>query len=707
MSSRPFGQGSIVAGRYRIIAPLGSGASARVFLADDLQLGRRVAVKVLHEALAEDRTFLKRFKAEAHSAAALNHPNVMHVYDSGDATVDEGPPLPFLVMEFVGGGSLRAVLDSGPPFSPSQALVVGLDAARGLEYAHQHGFVHRDIKPANLLFGEEGRLRIADFGLARALAEATWTEPEGVLLGTAKYSAPEQALGKAVDGRSDVYSLALVLVEAVTGEVPFARDSIQGTLLARTERDLEVPRSLGRLAPVLERAGRLDPDLRPDAGELVIAFLAASEDMDRPKPIGLPGAIPVQVLEMMVDQGKASAATDTDEHPVVDSETTTETDDGADDDGEPDGLPDDITLLAAADQTAVVTLPVVRTAPTAPVASTASVATASTTPTDAAPAVETPTGRVDIPLDDSTPEATAEATSRRWPWVLAAILLIGGLVGGAAYWWVAIRIPSHAVIDVGGMPVKQATRELEDLGFKVTSSFVRKDGTEADEVVGQKPKVGTELEEGRTVELMVSLGNTLVPVPVLDATMDEATVTTRLDEAGLVVGSRTNPFDETVPAGFLISSALSVAPDASGQVPKETPVDIVISAGPQPRIIPPSLVGQPIAEVQRQLEAIQLKVNVTQEFSDEPIDTVLRLNYSDNTEVPRDTVVEVATSKGPELFPIPNVLGQTGAQAGATLEAQGFRVAGVTGSPSGKVVGIAPPAGELHPKGTSVQLLTN
>ena len=140
---------------------------------------------------------------------------------------------------------------------------------------------------------------------------------------------------------------------------------------------------------------------------------------------------------------------------------------------------------------------------------------------------------------------------------------------------------------------------------------------------------------------------------------------------------------------------------------KETPVDIVISAGPQPRIVPPSLVGQPIAEVQRQLEAIQLKVNVTQEFSDEPIDTVLRLNYSDNTEVPRDTVVEITTSKGPELFPIPNVLGQTGAQAGATLEAQGFRVAGVTGSPSGKVVGIAPPAGELHPKGTSVQLLTN
>lgn len=263
----------------------------RVFLADDLQLGRRVAVKVLHEALAEDRTFLKRFKAEAHSAAALNHP-VMPRLRLRRRHGRRGPTLPFLVMEFVGGGSLRAVLDSGPPFSPSQALVVGLDAARGLEYAHQHGFVHRDIKPANLLFGEEGRLRIADFGLARALAEATWTEPEGVLLGTAKYSAPEQALGKAVDGRSDVYSLALVLVEAVTGEVPFARD-IQGTLLARTEHDLGYPaRSVASLDSS-RRAGRLDPDLRPDAGELVIAFLAASEDMEIARSrSGFPGRFP-------------------------------------------------------------------------------------------------------------------------------------------------------------------------------------------------------------------------------------------------------------------------------------------------------------------------------------------------------------------------------------------------------------------------------
>lgn len=688
MSSRPFGQGSIVAGRYRIIAPLGSGASARVYLADDLQLGRRVAVKVLHEALAEDQTFLKRFRAEAHAAAALNHPNVMHVYDSGDATGDEGPALPFLVMEFVGGGSLRAVLDSGPRFTPSQALVVGLEAARGLEYAHQHGFVHRDIKPANLLFGEEGRLRIADFGLARALAEATWTEPEGVLLGTAKYSAPEQALGRNVDGRSDVYSLALVLVEAVTGEVPFARDSIQGTLLARTERDLEVPRSLGRLAPVLERAGRLDPELRPDAGELVIAFLAASEDMDRPQPIGLPGAIPVHVLEMMVEG--ATAPADTDEQPLPDL---------------PAAAADDITLIAAPDATELVDLPTVRTAPTGGTTTATRPVVAEPSATPAAASARP----IDIPLDESGPVdlAAGGGSSRRWPWIVATVLILAVLGGGFAYWWTAIRIPSHAVIDVSGMPVEQATRELEDLGFEVTSSFVRKDGTDPDEVVAQDPEAGTDLEEGRSVELTVSLGNTLVSVPALDSTLDEATVMDRLDQAGLVPGTRSDPFDETVPAGFLISATVAVPADPGGQVPKGSPVDLVFSKGPQPRIIPPSLVGQPVSEVTRQLEAIQLKVNVTPEFSDQPVDTVLRLNYPDNAEVPRDTVVEIATSKGPELFAIPNVIGQSGVDATNTLKAQGFPVAGVTGSPTGKVVGVAPPAGEMHPKGTPVQLLTN
>jgi serine/threonine protein kinase/beta-lactam-binding protein with PASTA domain len=278
--------GRVLGGRYRLVAPVGVGTSSRVFLAVDTQLRRRVAVKLLHEALAEDEAFLRRFRAEARAASALSHPNILAVFDWGEDRTD-GIVVPYLVTEYLGGGSLRNVLDRGEPLTPSQTLVVGLDAARALAHAHQRGLVHRDVKPANLLFDEDGRLRLADFGLARALAEASWTEPSGIAVGTARYASPEQALGRRLDGRSDVYSLALVLVECVTGTVPFSGDTTAATLALRTQGDLELGPELGGLRSVLERAGRLDPDERPEAAEFEIGLMAAAEELERPEPLPL------------------------------------------------------------------------------------------------------------------------------------------------------------------------------------------------------------------------------------------------------------------------------------------------------------------------------------------------------------------------------------------------------------------------------------
>ncbi|HVL03819.1 MAG TPA: serine/threonine-protein kinase, partial [Acidimicrobiales bacterium] len=283
--------GRVLGGRYRLSAALGSGASAQVYLADDVTLRRRVAVKVLHPALADDDAFLRRFRAEARAAAALNHPNLMAVYDWGE---DDGP---YLVLEFLGGGSLRAMLDQGRRLTPSQALVVGLDTARALHFAHRRNFVHRDIKPANLLFGDDGRLRVADFGLARALSEAAWTEPGDGLVGTVRYAAPEQAKNGGVDGRADVYALALVLIEAVTGSVPLVADSSLATLAGRADTAVPVPPALGPLVPVLERAGQPDPAERPDAGELGQGLLAAARHLDRPDPLPLAGAIDLTTLQ--------------------------------------------------------------------------------------------------------------------------------------------------------------------------------------------------------------------------------------------------------------------------------------------------------------------------------------------------------------------------------------------------------------------------
>jgi eukaryotic-like serine/threonine-protein kinase len=276
--------GRVLNGRYRLLAPIGAGASGRVYLADDVRLRRRVAVKVLHGALADDGGFLRRFRAEAQTAAALHHPHVMAVYDWGE---DDG--VAFMVVELLKGGSLRSLLDAGNHLTPEQAAHVGRQVAAALAYAHGRGIVHRDIKPANLLFDAHGIVRVADFGLARALAEASWTEPVGTVVGTTRYAAPEQVSG-ALDGRADLYALAIVLVESCTGEVPVVGDTAIGTLAARAHRPIEGPEVLGPLAPVITRAGKPDPaDRYSDAAAMGAALAAAARVLPLPEPLELPG----------------------------------------------------------------------------------------------------------------------------------------------------------------------------------------------------------------------------------------------------------------------------------------------------------------------------------------------------------------------------------------------------------------------------------
>ena len=270
--------GRVLGKRYRLLSALGTGASAHVFLAEDVSLQRHVAVKVLQPALATDESFLKRFRAEARSVASLNHPHVLRVFDWGEDV--DGP---YLVLEYLGGGSLRDLLDRDVRLSHSQVAQLGTEVAQGLAYAHARGLVHRDIKPANLLFDEEGRVRVADFGVARALAEAAWTEPAGAMVGTARYISPEAAEGKPVDGRADVYSLALVLYEAVTGTVPFVTDTTMGTLAARIGQPLPRHEALGPLDEVLARAAAPQVAARLDAAGLAARLGALASALPTPR----------------------------------------------------------------------------------------------------------------------------------------------------------------------------------------------------------------------------------------------------------------------------------------------------------------------------------------------------------------------------------------------------------------------------------------
>jgi len=686
--------GAVLADRYRLVAPIGNGASARVYLGDDTQLRRRVAVKVLHESLSDDAGFLKRFSAETHAAAVLNHPNVMHVYDSGTA---DG--LPYLVCEYLAGGSLRSMLGRGVRLTPSQALVVGLDTARGLEYAHRQGFVHRDIKPANLLFGEDGRLRIADFGLARAIAEAAWTEPQGMLLGTVRYAAPEQARGQSVDGRADVYSLALALIESVTGKVPFALDTTTATLMARCERDLEVPPELGRLQRILARAGRLDVNERIDAAELELALLAAAEEMDRPGPLPLVGALDPEA------EARAFDAVDR-EATAVDRGTTAVENGRITIGREPDGgngepvtsaaggaHPDELTVVLPGAVASVIDLSDHRAV--------AGGRSEIDIPLDSDPVVVTAPRMPPAGLDDERVEPPAPPRRlRRVAWSMLAVLI---LIGGAAGAWLGLRTPTPSVPRVAGLDVSAARGRLSGKGWTVTTILVRRDGSTAGRVLSQTPRPGTKLTKGHTVSLSVSLGNTLVTLPTL-AKLSEADALAALVSQHLKAGTVTRPNNEDVAAGTVISAAAPV--NASGELPSGSAVNLVISAGPAPRTVPSGLIGDNVDAVRKQLTALQLGLAETDQFSDQPVGQVLTSDQADGASVPRGTVVHVTVSKGPQPIPIPNVAGLSVTDASTALAAQGFGVSSVEGSPLKKVIATDPPAGEAHVAGTQVRLFT-
>jgi eukaryotic-like serine/threonine-protein kinase len=594
--------GRVLGGRYRLRAALGSGASAQVFLADDAALGRQVAVKLLHPALAGDATFLRRFQAEARAAAGLTHPHIMAVYDWGD---DEDSP--YLVCEYLAGGSLRALLDDGRRLSPSQALLVGLEAAHGLHYAHRRGIVHRDIKPGNLLFDGDGRLRIADFGMARALAEAAWTEPAGSLLGTARYAAPEQVKGESVDGRADIYALSVTLVEAVTGKVPFAADTTIATLMARVDTPLEAPPELGALGDVVELGGRPDKGDRPDAVAFARALDAAASELPAPEPLPLAG--PPDDVTVVTEDATELGLPAAGETPAV--------------------------VAAAARRrrwpwVALIAILVLGLAGAA-----YAVTRSHAVPTHRMPALQTKTeaeaiaalkplkvqwritrtnvdgvnaglvidskpppgatvkeqstvvlnvsaGPPPVPVPDLTSLTKAQATDK----LTAAGLTVGAVTStydetapaGYVMGWAhkGEQVPKHTAVDlnvsagprprtvpsVGGKTYDQAAAAMQQIGLTAVRADAFSDTVPKDEAIGTSPAAGASVDRGGKVTVNVSKGPDLVAVPDVTAkSVQDAT--TIMQQAGVQVGNVFGPPNKKVfvtdpPAGTQVHRGSSV-----------------------------------------------------------------------------------------------------------------------------------------------------
>jgi len=278
----------MLADRYRLRRLIASGGMAQVWEADDEVLSRPVAVKLLHPHLASDDSFVARFRAEAIAAARLAHPAIVSIYD----TCNEGGR-EAIVMELVRGTTLRRLLDERHTLDPHEVTSIGSHVAEALDAAHRSGLVHRDVKPANILLSDDGRVLVADFGIAKAIAGSDVTQ-DGLMIGTAKYLAPEQVEGRAVDGRTDIYALGIVLYEALCGRVPFQADTDAGTALARLNQTPLRPRQVraGISKPfeqvVLRAMARRPDDRFATAGELRSALLAAVSVPDEPTlPLGV------------------------------------------------------------------------------------------------------------------------------------------------------------------------------------------------------------------------------------------------------------------------------------------------------------------------------------------------------------------------------------------------------------------------------------
>lgn len=661
--------GQVLGGRYRLVAPVGTGASASVFLGEDITLRRPVAVKVLHPALADDEAFLRRFRAEAQVAAGLAHPNVVAVHDWGQDGV-----VPYLITEFLAGGNLRTMLDRNGPLDLAQVLLVGLEASRGLAYAHRRQLVHRDIKPANLLFDDEARLRIADFGLARALAEATWTEPQGAVLGTARYASPEQVRGEALDGRSDVYALCLVLVEAATGTVPFASDTTLGTLMARVDTPVPVPDDLGPLAPVLRAAGSPDPATRPDADALAAALLDAARHLERPAPLPLAGT-PVGDPEAVV--AEAFDDVDTDVGPV------------------PTG-PLDETEIGLVPPLAG-TPPNPEPGPFSAAGATAVASSTALPPTSPPP--EFASGAEVV--DDTAGNGSSPRRRRRWPLVVGVLALLALVAGGA--WWLVNATAPEEVPDLVGVAVAVAESRAAESGWELRRTDAFDAAVPAGVVISQDPVAGTELAEGAALTVVVSLGPPPVPLPdgVIGAALAEAEA--RLVAVGLTLGTVTEAFDEEVPRGVVVSAEV----EPGTEVPFGEAVDLVVSAGPEPRQVPDNLIGRAVDEVRRFLEGLGLPVgSVTEAYSDTvPAGSVIRVPAAGST-VDRGTPVAIEVSLGPPVVTVPDVRGDSVQVAAGILEDLGLVVTDTLGSPTRPVTSTSPAIGTSVRKGSSITIST-
>lgn len=660
--------------RYRVVGLVGTGPMSQVFVADDLTDGSRVALKVFDQALGEDPELADRIIGALQTASLVQHANIASPLDFGLDGVRV-----WAVSELFEGGSLRALLASGHKLTPSQALVMSLECARGLAHAHANGLPHRALKPENVLFTNDQRLRISDFGLEQVLSTAPLSRSSQAIE-RIRYTSPEQARGRNVTEAADVYALALLANEAVCGTPPAAGETVVGTLMARAEAPAELSAELGALRPPLERCGRLEPSERPEADELAIALLASAETMSRPGALplaGLPGFDlhrlgptsanePEDITDDTLDPAEVQI-------PGFDSEESASL----------VAVPDLPDLLALED----LELAEPTFADAAPDEPALDVPTAASSARRGAAAFRQDTDD----LDDQLPV---------WP-----VLLLGLLIAGAVALWFVLSSAggggADQVPNVVGLDEAELTAVAAGSDWDIERLETRINGTTKGAVVSQVPEAGTELDAGETLVVTVSLGGEMVEIPndLLGLTLQQAQE--RLAVSSLFVGTVTEENSESLDAGLVVG-----IDEPTRQKPQGEAVSLRVSIGAEARIVPESVIGTTIADATAVLAGLRLQAIEEQVYDPSAeAGTVLGAVPSPGQTVPADSQVTLLVSAGPEPVVMPDVTDLALADAVDIIESFGLIFVDTVGTPGEPVIGTIPSAGEIVDVGAEVTIV--
>jgi serine/threonine-protein kinase len=610
--------------RYHVRSRIAHGGMATVYRATDTRLDREVALKVMHADLARDDDFVVRFIGEAKSVAKLSHPNIVGVYDQGA----DGQYL-YLAMEYVPGRTLRELLQERRWLPWQEALAIMDPVLAGLTAAHQAGIVHRDVKPENVLLTADGRVKVVDFGLARASA-AVGNTRAGMIIGSVNYIAPEQVTGAPTDPRTDVYSAGVMLFEMLSGRQPFSGETPLAVAYAHVNSDVPVVSSVvGGIPPSVDQLVRAttsrDPNLRPADAGMFLRVTRALRGMPEAAE-SVTGAWPVPAGTGASPYGGGANSYSSAGNPYADVAGTYA---GV-------GLADAGGTGGGGSHTMVV-----------------------------APGYGDATT---VHGDGSRHGGGQEPFLQRWlfssrlAYVLVAVAVLIGLAGGG---WYLTSGRYSSVPVVSKLTAASATQALQQAGFKVrTGSSVIDNNVPKGDVISTSPS-GRALP-GATIVLTLSQGPKMITVPPIPATDSVPQAIAALRAAGLTVSPTPQPVG--VASNPQIGAVVGTNPAAGTSWPDDKAVVVEEDEG----LALPNLVGQNINTIQSWAGQHGISIQATQQNNNEAAGTILSQSPAQNTPVQQGATVNVQVSNGPPSTTIPNVQGQNCQQAQQMVQQAGF-----------------------------------